>query len=71
MFKVSFSKQVWGGFLGLPYLFEYKLHACISHTPIFDMKKQDKLFLNIIHSLQSHNKKLKTIEIITAVTVFK
>ena len=30
--------------LHLPYLFEYKSHACISRTLIFDMKNRTKLF---------------------------
>ena len=28
----------------LPYSFEYKTHACISRTPIFDMKNRAKFF---------------------------
>ena len=28
----------------LPYLFEYKSHACVSRTPIFDVKNSTKFF---------------------------
>ena len=48
------------------YLLEYKLHAFISCISIFDMKNST-IFFNF-YSLQSHNKKLKTIKDITAVT---
>ena len=41
-----------------------------SHLHIW-REKQDKIFLNIIHSLQLHYKKLKNIEVTTAVTVLK
>ena len=34
-------------------------------------EKQNNFFLNIIHSLQLHYKKFKTIEVVTAVTVLK
>ena len=52
-------------YVNLPYLFKYKSHPHDWH------ENQGIIFLNIIPSLQSHNKKLKTIKVITDVTVLK